>query len=137
MQKKAHSARPLVRKPIRFGKQGGLNPRSIAREPEIICGVGESIEVQIDQWIVSVPEHGFDQRKRLGCTRKKLRLEPALAKLRRRLGIDDNATPDTHGRLAVLEHQGADGHIENRLFLREESDGAGINSARIVFDLSE
>src|ERR1700682_2447768 len=71
-------------------------------------------------------------------TSKKSSLEQAFAVFLHRFRIGNNPSPHTHLGSATLEHQGANGHVENgRAPGRNKNDGSGIDAARIPLYFSD
>ncbi len=77
---------------------------AIAGEAEILRRIREPVEMQLEKRVGAVPEHGLDEEELVGLLPvvlmrergEKLRLQQALAKLLRRIGVDDDAAAGAH-----------------------------------------
>ena len=122
---------------------------AIAGKAEIVRRICEPVEMQLNERVRAVPEHGLDQEEFVRLARnegiccamrrtgKERCLEQTFAVLVCRLGVNDDAAAGAHGSAAALQLQRANGHVEDRLPRRKEADGARVHAARRVFERGE
>ncbi len=107
-------------------------------EVEVGGGGGEAVEVFCEEVEVSVPEHGFDELEVVGGVGEEGGFEEALAVLGCGVGVGYYASAYSHGGVAVVEGEGADGYVERGVAVGGDvADGSGVDAARVLFEVAD
>jgi hypothetical protein len=131
------------------GDLGGVNLEgrfgfgAVEGKCEVIGGILEAVEVELDERVIALPEERFYQRESLrgemsslaGGASQELGFEETFAPLIGGIGIDDDATAYAHGALVAVKRESADSYVEDGLGFREEADGARIDASWLALKL--